>query len=211
MARRRAIHIGRADRFIADTHFGHGLMTAVRKDDAGNPLPPFRPFDDIDAHDDRLIQSWNRMVGRTDTVYHLGDFAGPRTPEDRQREIFDRLKGCKILLPGNHDDETTRSLPWDNIIEGPQHFRDGMGQVVIAMHWPIYEWDGFHSGALHIHGHTHGNRPSSRRRFDVGVDNGGSYPQTWSEIKARMDNLPELDIDGVLLEPWKPDRGYVGP
>lgn len=211
MARRQAIHIGRANRFTADTHFGHGLMVADRQDEAGNPIGRLRPFDDIDQHDAHLIKNWNRVTGRTDTVYFLGDFSHPRVDHARQRSIFDQLKGRKILFPGNHDDDFTRSLPWDDILEGPQHFRDGNGQLVIALHWPMYEWDGWHAGSVHIHGHTHNNRVSSRRRFDVGVDHAGSFPLTWAEIQDRMANLPELDVDGRLIEPWKPDRGYVGP
>lgn len=199
MARRKAIMINRSDRFVADTHFGHQYMLQHRE------------FPSIEAHDEFYIARWNRMIGKTDSVYFLGDFSHPRVPIERRREIFDRLKGQKIILPGNHDDEDTLSLGWDQVLLGPQHFRDGLGNVIVALHWPLAEWDGFHSGALHIHGHTHRNWPSSRRRFDVGVDNGGSYPQTWSEIKARMDNLPELDFNGVLIEPWKMDRGYTGP
>lgn len=210
MPRSKAISIGRSDRFIADTHFGHALMTARREQPDGS-VERFRPFDDIDAHDEHLIKNWNRGTAPTDTIYHLGDFAGPRTPADRQREIFDRLKGRKILLPGNHDGEVTRSLGWDAILEGPIHFRDGNGQVVIAMHHPMYEWDGWHNGSVHIHGHTHNSHLSSRRRFDVGVDHVGSFPMTWAEIRDRMANLPELDINGVLLDPYKGDRGYPQP
>ena len=210
MPRRKAISIGRSDRFTADSHFGHQLMIAKREQPDGS-VERLRLFDTIEEHDEHLIQNWNRVTAKTDTVYFLGDFSYPRVAIERRRKIFDRLKGKKIVLPGNHDDEDTLALPWDGILQGPIHFRDGNGQVVICMHWPLAEWDGWHSGAVHLHGHTHGNRVSSRRRFDVGVDNAGSYPITWSEIRDRMANLPELDFNGNLIEPWKPDRGYSEP
>jgi calcineurin-like phosphoesterase family protein len=210
MPRKKAIAIGRSDRFTSDTHFGHQLMIAKLEQPDGS-VQQFRRFESIEAHDDDLIARWNRNTGPTDVTYHLGDFAGPRVSATRKREIFERLKGGKFILPGNHDDEGTLGLPWDGVLFGPQHFRDGNGQAVVALHWPLAEWDGWHNGARHIHGHTHGNRVSSRRRFDVGIDNAGSYPLTWSEIKDRMDHLPELDFNGNLMEPWKPDRGYSEP
>lgn len=199
MARRKAIHIGRADRFTSDSHFGHQFILQ------------HRPFGDINQHDEHLIRSWNRVVGKTDVVYHLGDFSHPRVPLERRQAVFDRLKGRKVLLVGNHDDAATEALGWDAVHHGPIHFRDGLGQLMIALHWPLEEWDAYHRGSVHLHGHRHGSHPSSRRRFDIGVDVAGSFPLTWTEIKDRMANLPDVGMDGRLIEPWKPDRGYVGP
>src|SRR5262245_47273841 len=51
--------------FTGDTHFGD--MRVLRFDR--------RPFATLEAHDAGLIERWNAVVTRTDTVWHLGDFA----------------------------------------------------------------------------------------------------------------------------------------
>lgn len=198
-ARRRAIRINRSDHFIADTHFGHSMMLR------------FRPFETIEAHDEALIEHWNDVVAVTDIVYHLGDFAFWRMKPIRMQAIFDRLHGRKVLLAGNHDAEATLALGWEAVHHGPLHLITDTGTMVVAQHHPAREWDGWHRGAVHVHGHTHNNLKSSRRSYDVGVDHIGSYPMQWATIADRMTNLPELDFSGVLTENWKPDRGYPGP
>jgi calcineurin-like phosphoesterase family protein len=77
--------------FTADTHFGH--VNILRYCD--------RPFGSVEEMDAALIARWNRRVGPTDTVYHLGDFAlGPRAlwPDYRRQ-----LNGTIVFILGNHD------------------------------------------------------------------------------------------------------------
>ena len=50
----------------SDTHFSHALM--LQPDVCG------RPFANIDDMDDCLIDNWNSVVHKRDTVWHLGDF-----------------------------------------------------------------------------------------------------------------------------------------
>ena len=48
--------------FVSDTHFGHtGILDMA-----------MRPFADIRAHDRALIDEWNAVVGKNDTVWHWG-------------------------------------------------------------------------------------------------------------------------------------------
>ena len=54
--------------FISDTHFGHkGILTF-------SGTKEFRKFDSIEEHDAELVRHWNSVVGKNDTVFHLGDF-----------------------------------------------------------------------------------------------------------------------------------------
>lgn len=47
----------------------------------------------------------------SDTVWHLGDFAGEDVPLDDAATIFKRLNGSKRLIRGNHDgDEVCTNL-----------------------------------------------------------------------------------------------------
>lgn len=208
MARRKSITINRADRFIADTHVGHQLMVSERIEDGVVVRPRFRPFDSIEEHDEHIVQMWNAVVAKSDTAYHLGDVFFWKMPADRMDAIFKRLNGRKHLLVGNHDTEAVEQLGWQSVLRGPVHFKDAAtGRKITASHHPQREWDGWWNGAVHIHGHTHANLPSSRRSLDVGVDNVGYLPLTAAEIFERMELLPELDFRGVETKPFVPDRG----
>lgn len=209
MARRKSIVINRAHRFIADTHVGHQLMVSERVENSVLVRPRFRPFATIEEHDEHVVQMWNAVVRKSDTVYHLGDVFFWKMPLDKMAAIFKRLNGRKHLIVGNHDtSDVTDALGWESVSHGPVHFKDAAtGRKLVASHHPQREWDAWWNGAVHIHGHTHANLPSSRRSLDVGVDNVGYMPLTAAEIFERMELLPELDFRGVPTEPFVPDRG----
>jgi calcineurin-like phosphoesterase family protein len=79
--------------FTSDTHFNHTNILGYGRR---------THFADIDAMNDALVERWNDVVAKADTVYHLGDFAmGPKSawPEFRRR-----LNGRVILVSGNHDE-----------------------------------------------------------------------------------------------------------
>jgi calcineurin-like phosphoesterase family protein len=198
MARRKAIALQPTDRFIADSHFGHATM--LNK--------PGREFETIADHDRAIIDSWNAIVRPNHRVFHLGDFAWWRLDMARLRWLFDHLNGEKHLAAvGNHDTAEILSLPWASV-SWISHFKDPVtGLKISASHHPQREWDGWYSGAVHLHGHVHGNLPNSRRSLDVGIESIGLFPQTFAEIRARLEVLPELDFRGVQTEPFVPDRG----
>ena len=79
------------NRYISDLHFGHANV--IRFDD--------RPFSDVAAMEDALIQNWNSVTDQNDTVYILGDFCWGK--EDEWKRILPQLKGNKVLIRGNHD------------------------------------------------------------------------------------------------------------
>lgn len=75
--------------FTSDLHFGHEFMTTLR------------PWDNVDAMNQGLINNWNEVVGNGDTVYVLGDIVMGRFAHTLNCVLA--LKGNKRLLPGNHD------------------------------------------------------------------------------------------------------------
>ena len=78
--------------FTSDTHFGHQRAAEIRG---------YRGPDAVSRMNDDLIDAWNSVVGRGDTVYHLGDFAlGPKVEWPCIRA---RLNGTIVLVLGNHD------------------------------------------------------------------------------------------------------------
>jgi calcineurin-like phosphoesterase family protein len=81
-----------AEYITSDTHFDHkGILRYER-----------RMFDDICDMNNTLISNWNKVVGKNDTVYHLGDFSFKHDVK-RMSAILEQLNGTKILIRGNHD------------------------------------------------------------------------------------------------------------
>jgi len=171
--------------FIADTHFGHtGIL-----DQAARPQP------DIESHDRSIIANWNARVRPTDTVWHLGDFAGEDVAFDYVASVFRKLNGRKRLIVGNHDgDEVRAKLPWESVDEVRTILAPGC--KIVLCHYPFREWNGYYGGDLHFHGHSHDRLPSSRQSWDCGVDKQDFSPMTFATIKARMAKLPIWNFEG---------------
>lgn len=171
--------------YIADTHFLHARLLSMQP----------RAFGSIEEHDENIISNWNSVVGDKDIVYHLGDFAFQLGVQaDRVRWYFSRLKGRKHLIIGNHDlDEhgnlhpTIASLDWEETPQFMKFTKDG-GKKLILCHYAIREWQGFHSGAYHFFGHSHGKLAGVGLSRDVGCDvpDVDFTPKTWEQLTASI-------------------------
>jgi len=76
--------------FTADLHLGH--TNIIKHCD--------RPYYSIKDMDDSIIQNWNSVVSRKDTVYIVGDFIWKASLKGY---YLHQLNGKKILIKGNHD------------------------------------------------------------------------------------------------------------
>lgn len=93
--------------FTSDTHFGHV-----------NIIPYCdRPFRHVDEMNREMMQRWNKVVGRDDTVYHLGDFS--MRFKETAHVWGPKLNGRKVLVRGNHDKgpETMRKVGFDMVFD----------------------------------------------------------------------------------------------
>lgn len=146
----------------SDPHVGHRLMTRLRGFG-----------EDVPAHDAWLEGLWRGSVEHGDEIYLLGDlFFGNRR---RAVDFFGRLPGRKFLVPGNHDhSELRKAFEKAGMTILPLiHLMKVEGRDLVMCHYPLYTWPGAKHGALHLHGHSHGNllRGDERTtRTDVGVD-----------------------------------------
>lgn len=130
----------------SDPHFYHrNIVTFTNYD--GSPL---RPWDDADVMTEEMIEFYNELVDDADRVYILGDVAF--SPANMERSVG-RLKGRKVLVPGNHD--PTKMRRYFGL------FDDVRGYVVkkgyIMSHIPLHP-DCMGRWKLNIHGHLHNNQ-----------------------------------------------------
>ncbi len=87
--------------FTADTHFGHRLMALQRGHAPGAESRGDVALEQVRAHDEDILTSWNSVVSAEDVVWHLGDLTLKHTAEIT--DILGRLNGRIRLVLGNHD------------------------------------------------------------------------------------------------------------
>jgi len=119
-----------------------------------------------------MVLEWNDVVQPEDTVYILGDVAF--LPAQKAADYMNRCNGTKILVEGNHDRKTLKDLNFRDCFAEIHKYLDinYNGTKVVMFHYPIAEWDQMHRGAVHLHGHLHGD-VSGMEKFrcrDIGMD-----------------------------------------
>lgn len=172
--------------FTADLHLGHANIIGYSN----------RPFADVDAMDEALVERWNARVRPDDTVWVLGDVAMGRI--DESLTLVQRFQGRKLLLAGNHDRcfaghgekaerwvERYLDAGFAEIHQGTIAL-DVAGHTVRACHFP-YEGDSHDhdryvrerptdDGSWLLHGHVHERWRQRERMINVGVDAWGWAP-----------------------------------
>jgi calcineurin-like phosphoesterase family protein len=162
--------------FTADTHFGHENVIKHSG----------RPFDSADEMDKYLIDSWNKRVQDTDTVYVLGDviFRSKKHPG----AYLDVLKGTKHLILGNHDRKWIKGVNVNTYFESVSHMKvisDGSHSMTLC-HYPTMSWSGQYMIYGHIHNNTHDEYwpllKTMDKALNAGVDINNYVPVTFDEL-----------------------------
>lgn len=164
------------DYFIADTHFGSESIIRYEN----------RPFLSIEEMDNVLIERWNSVVSKEDTVYVLGDFSA-YSDEEKNKKILAELHGEKILIMGNHDKhkkpEEWRRLGFLECSQWPVLYHD----FFILSHEPVYL--NRNMPYANFYGHVHGNVTycdCSVQSACISVERIDYTPIEFSEIISRM-------------------------
>ncbi len=184
--------------FTSDTHFGHANVIKYSK----------RPFKSVEEMDEALIANWNAKVLPTDEVYHTGDFAFAQA--DRVNQILLRLNGVKYFIFGNHDAVIQKDRELQKHFVWCRHYHElsiPNGEKyplkIVLHHFPILEWNKAHHGAMHLHGHTHGNckypwpkaGPNGvvgARILDIGTDVQNYSPISLDEVIKMLTPQPHI-------------------
>ena len=99
---------------IGCTHFGHANIIKLAN----------RPFSSVQEMDEVMIERWNSVVKKNDTVYHLGDFAFRGAPANNYKK---KLSGNIICLQGNHDDQN-----WGPMYDTVRHCKGSLASLPLS-------------------------------------------------------------------------------
>ena len=114
-----------------------------------------RGFKNAIEHDEHIIEKWNSVVHKKDTVYILGDV----TMETSKWYFrLDQLNGKKIVLLGNHDmpKDVEELMKYVDKVSGMMRksFK-AQGIVSFLTHCPIHPRELDFRVGINIHGHIH--------------------------------------------------------
>ena len=187
--------------WTSDHHFGHENIIRY----CG------RPFADADAMNRAMVDRWNEVVADGDEVWILGDLVMGQLIVNLSAHVS-RLKGRKILVPGNHDacwqgrkkgaNQTTAYFDIGGIariIDDPKPIQL-VGEQVRINHFP-YRLDPLYDMKFEqhrpvddgkswlLHGHNHEKWRQNGRQINVGVD-------AWSFAPVSDDTICEMIRSG---------------
>lgn len=169
----------------SDLHFSHKNIL--------NFYPKTRSFKDKDHMDIELTRMWNDLVNPEDTVYILGDVAF--TNAEKASAIIKSLNGKKVLVSGNHDVKLIKSSEFVSCFDSVHSYLriEYKNHIIILFHYPIAEYDMMQRGAIHLHGHLHGNF-SGLEEFRV---RDVSYDAT-GKVVSLLDDVIEDALKGKI-------------
>lgn len=159
--------------FTSDLHFGHKNILSFGQ----------RKHDDIFEMHEAIIDSWNNTIRKKgDIVYVLGDIA--MHPDFMP--LFDRMRGRKRLVLGNHD-MFHREI-YELYFGKVYHFHKSYGGIVLT-HIPIHPGELlYRSWKWNVHGHIHRKEQDidDSRYFNVNIDVIGYNPISLDEVKSNL-------------------------
>lgn len=158
-----------------------------------------RPFTTVGEMDETIIENWNKMVGPSDFIYHLGDFGWWKGGDIQG--IFNRLNGQKFLIRGNHDPKGTLRLPWIQVYD--TKLIEVRGQYIWLSHYSHRSWNRSFHGSWHLFGHTHGKLSDYGLSTDAGVDCWSFNPVSFDVLKHCMELRKKLMKDLTPTEIWE--------
>lgn len=160
--------------FTADTHFYH--KNVIRYSE--------RPFLSIEEHNNTIVKNWNKIVGKKDKVYFLGDLAF--CSQKIAIDIVKSLNGEVHFFKGNHDRTAYQIRMHFASFQDVKMIRINEYQLWLS-HYRHLVWPQKHYGAFHLYGHSHGRvgHVYDKLLFDVGVD-------CWNYTPVSFDRILEL-------------------
>lgn len=143
----------------SDLHLDHEKVIKFNK----------RPFQSIGEMQTVLLEEINALPENA-TLYVLGDTV-IRSNRDALRWFLNRIRrDIKLVwVLGNHDDALESVFAEYGEVHYLLHLKHGDKSLVLS-HYPMTEWRRGQFGAIHLHGHCHGQFENHGKSLDVGWD-----------------------------------------
>lgn len=148
-----------------------------------------RPYKNVEEMEEAFLDYYEKTLSKKDTLYLLGDICF-YNHQDFLDKLFKALPTNDVhLIAGNHDPSKVRKYhKWKSVSDYKEIKVDK--KLYILCHFPIESWRNQTHGAIHLHGHTHGNISHSinyiRNRLDVGYDNTNQILVSLEDIEALL-------------------------
>jgi calcineurin-like phosphoesterase family protein len=136
-----------------------------------------------------LIENWNAVVAKDDTVYLVGDFSFCSARS--VKPVLKVLNGAKHLIMRNHDKTWMKNVRAEEFfasVSSLLEIDDGDTHITLC-HYPMLSWNRVAHGAIHIHGHIHNNTQGASfgilenmSAYNAGVDVNGFKPVTLEQL-----------------------------
>ena len=188
--------------FTSDTHYGHKNL--VRGTSSWDDLSGCRDFDTLEEHNECIVETINKTVGKDDILWHLGDwsFGG----KDNIEKFRSKIRCREIhLVYGNHDHNIINNPSAQLLFKTHRHydildnkhlywadFKRYTRYPITICHYAMRTYYFNNRGSWCLYGHSHDGLPALGKGLDVGLDSAkrilGEYrPFTLGEIKDYMD------------------------
>lgn len=190
--------------FTSDQHFGHESIIALSA----------RPFYSINHMTEVLIERYNRVIEKTDTVVWVGDAFFLK--KELIAGVMEGLNGHKIIVRGNHDKGTPAtylSYGFDLVVD-TFLMLEIEGINVKICHYPYQQaqtdWFDKHKdkrpiqeeNEILIHGHTHQKQKRVGNMIHVGVDAWNYTPVLFDDVVKMVKEIKEeklkLNTDNTM-------------
>lgn len=158
----------------SDLHFGHDREFIFKP----------RGFNNVNEHDETLIENWNSVVAGSDTVYILGDIM--LNDNDKGIENFNRLSGFKYIILGNHDTSVRKALYREahNVLSVQYAtMMKYQNYSFYLSHYPTitgnFDDESLKKCVINLFGHTHQQENFYKDipfMYHVGVDSHNNFP-----------------------------------
>lgn len=170
--------------FIADLHMQHKNILHHSKERI--TAMNLKDANDIEGHDEYIINLFHSQVKRGDHVYILGDFI--LSNQETSKKIIQKIKskGCKLhLIIGNHDKSTEKFyndfesiglIKVANFKKTAFPFIEEDNFQIVMCHYPMKSWFNKCRGSLMMYGHVHANSPWMDDTNDLTLNVGFDCP-----------------------------------
>lgn len=145
----------------------------------------YRPFENIEEMNIKMVELWNKYVQPEDTVYYLGDFAVNDEDIEKYKSL---LNGNFILVVGNHDYKRDRKIlekcfneihdePFILTLDKELDVHNEGNELWIA-HYPLQRHEKLYS----VVGHIHNLWQIAKGMINIGVDAWNFRPVSLNQV-----------------------------